>query len=157
MSKKPSTPIPALDFCSKGFLPKELPPCFNITSFSQAALSSLGSEHKKKVSSYSRHNLARTGTLRRRLGVPNPVHHAWLANCIEENWQDIHSIFKASEFSCTKPLKESGKRAFEGEPQSKRVDFRAEICSSARFLVKADVSRFYHSIYTHSIPWASDD
>lgn len=146
--------IPAIDFCSKGFLPKELPPCFCVTSFSQEALSSLGPEHKKKVSSYSRHNLARTGTLRRRLGVPNPIHHAWLANCIEENWADISPIFEASEFSRTKPLKNSSGRAFEGEPQGKRVDFRAEICSSARFLVKADISRFYHSIYTHSIPWA---
>jgi hypothetical protein len=31
---------------------------------------------------------------------------------------------------------------------------RARIRSTARYTLHADISRFYHSIYTHSIPWA---
>jgi len=147
--------ISALDFCSKGFFPKELPPCFNSDSFNQKTLNALGAEKKNKVSHYARHNLARAGTLRRRLGIPNPINHAWVARCVEENWKNVQEIFDRSDFSCSKPVEgRAGNRAFHGEPQSKRVDHRADICSTARFLVKADISRFYHSIYTHSLPWA---
>ncbi|PSS64116.1 hypothetical protein AYI85_21000 [Shewanella algae] len=30
----------------------------------------------------------------------------------------------------------------------------AEVRSKSRYVLNADISRFYHSIYTHSIPWA---
>jgi hypothetical protein len=31
---------------------------------------------------------------------------------------------------------------------------RAQLRSGGRFLVRADISRFYQSVYTHSVPWA---
>jgi hypothetical protein len=34
------------------------------------------------------------------------------------------------------------------------VSFRAKLRSAHRFLLKADISRFFPSIYSHSIPWA---
>lgn len=147
--------ISALDLCSKGFLPKELPPCFSVTSFNQAALDELkGIE--AITSRFARYNMARPGTLRRRLGIPNPINHAKLACHIEQYWPDIMRVLDASCLSCSKPVAtDSVERAFESEPQSDRVFHRARICSCSRYLVKADISRFYHSIYTHSIYWAA--
>src|SRR6185312_11663464 len=34
------------------------------------------------------------------------------------------------------------------------VDKRVEIRAGRRFVVRADVTRFYQSIYTHSVSWA---
>jgi hypothetical protein len=146
--------ISAVDLCSKGFLPKELPSCFRVTSFDKKTLRSIGALNFKKTSNYARHNLARAGKLPRKTGVPNPINHAWVAKCIEENWGEIKSIFDLSDFSCSKPSGEPTDRAIKTEPQSNRAVHRSEIYSSARYLVKADICRFYHSIYTHSIFWA---
>jgi len=146
--------ISAVDLCSKGFLPKELPSCFQVSDFNSEVLKSLGQVNFKKTSDYARHNLARAGKLPRKTGVPNPINHAWISKCIEENWGEIKSIFDLSAFSCSKPSGEPTNRAIRTEPQSSRVAHRLEIYSSSRYLVKADICRFYHSIYTHSIFWA---
>lgn len=107
------------------------------------------------VSYNARHNLARVGTLRRTLGIPNPINHASVAVCIDEHWNEISTILDASVFSQTRPIVSgTHDRSFHASPQSQRVALRAELCPSARFLVRADISRFYASIYTHSIPWA---
>lgn len=148
------TTISATDLCSKGFLPKELPSCFEVTSFNRQVLKSIGEVNYKRTSDYARHNLARAGKLPRKTGVPNPINHAWVAKCIEENWEEIKSIFDLSDFSCSKPSGEPTDRAIKTESQSNRAVHRLEICSSSRYLVKADICRFYHSIYTHSIFWA---
>lgn len=48
----------------------------------------------------------------------------------------------------------------EGRALGRKLPFRAlaerraELRSHGRFLVRADISRFYQSIYTHSVPWA---
>jgi hypothetical protein len=74
---------------------------------------------------------------------------------VVSHWQTIQQFYRQSSFSMSVPrVSELGDRAIEisthGEMESQRI---ARL-SHFRFVAKTDISRFYHSIYTHSLPWA---
>lgn len=154
------TPPPTLkDILGRGFLPQELPPPFEslslgkfIESRSSAALPFDTSQHKTSHS--ETYNLARAGSFRRELAIPNPIHFALMAECIVANWKDITKLVK-SRISLTTPTPTADGRAISRlHPLDILPKRRAEVRSHGAFLLKADVARFYPSVYTHSIPWA---
>lgn len=149
------------DLLAKGYFPKELPPPFNtkklapvLSSRSNLPQSFTNGRRKAKVLT---HNLARPGSVRRKLGVPNPVLHYNLCHDIASSWKNTLSlIIKQSPFSLSAPSRQSSsQRAFSPRrPRSQEILERASIRSTAKYILQTDISRFYHSIYTHSIPWA---
>jgi len=148
-----------------GYFPKELPPTFNTDSYAAWLVGpgSAGSviPGEKTVTKPSAHNLAQAGTLRRRLGIPNPIaaHHA--SRVVATHWGTIVAHLKVSQIAKSTPVLPIassgtvGQRAIlpaialGGLPAA-----RARTRSLGRYLLHADVARCYASIYTHSIPWA---
>lgn len=102
------------------------------------------------------HNLGRPGQLRRKLQIWNPFNFYDLAAQIDDGWSEILSVFDRSDISLSKPtVDERGHRALIPELSGNDLPLeRARVRAVARFLLRADVARFYHSIYTHTIPWA---
>jgi len=154
-------PLQLSDLLSKGYFPKELPPPFTTTNYSQALSGSVTARLAAAFSSVPKysppcvHNLVRTGGLRRDLAIPNPKHFFCLAQHVVANWTNFTRLTSVSPFSLTKPVDKGSDRAVSPEHDlSERADFRAKIRATHRFLLKADISRFFPSIYTHSIPWA---
>ena len=153
-------PSPVLkDILARGFFPQELPPPFESLSFGKfieargpAALPFDTSQ--QRTSHNETYNLARAGSFRRELAILNPVHFSLLAECIVTNWKEISKLIK-SRFSLTTPTTTGDGRAIS---RLHALDIlprrRAEVRSQGAYLLKADVARFYPSIYTHSIPWA---
>lgn len=149
---------------SFGFLPKELPAPFVSTSFAQYAsangpISPVPQAGEKVfVSKPAVHNLARPGGQRRRLHIPNPMAYHTFCDLLERNWERLEKHWAQSTFSLTVPVRDDGTvRAI--RPRSGGRDLtrhRARIRSVSRVVVRTDISRFYGSIYTHSIPWALD-
>ena len=149
------------DLLDKGFFPKELPPPFTTSSFADAlagphaALPSGAFSSPPKFSMPCVHNLVRTGGLRRNLGLPNPKHFYCLAEHVIANWTDLKACANASPFSLSKPVEGRPDRAISPEHDlAERTVNRAQLLPIGRFILKADISRFFPSIYTHSIPWA---
>lgn len=147
------------DLLGRGFLPQELPPPFNSISFGQFA-ESRGTAalpfdvSQRKTSRPEIYNLARAGSFRRELTILNPIHFAFLGECIIANWKNIVTLSK-SRISLTSPtVTPEGRAISRLFPLDVLPRRRAEIRSQGSFLLKADVARFYPSIYTHSIPWA---
>jgi len=149
---------------SAGYFPKELPPPFSTRSLAEFAdrhtgyMSDLWCPFGNKgfTTKLVRHNLARPGTNRRLLGIPNPINQWRLALAIGSCRSDIETITEASPLSSSKPtFQYTGRRAvaplWYGMTLS---EYRAEVRSKARFISKVDIARFYPSVYTHSIPWA---
>lgn len=100
------------------------------------------------------HNLARVGGLRRRLSVPNPVNFFRLARAFDINQIALAAQWEKSPFSHTTPsLTNAGVRAISPRNPD-RASPRAMTRVGTRYLLKADISQFYPSIYTHTIPWA---
>lgn len=149
--------MPTLDdFLAKGFFPHELPPPFSTAKFA-AAIAAHGPPPSltPKTAKLCIHNLARAGSLRRKLALPNPVQFFRLANAIVTNWTAIAAHINASPFSVSKPTIPTSIRAI--VPASMFDDMEAcrhTVRALAPFVVRTDISQFYGSLYTHSLPWA---
>lgn len=144
----------------KGFFPKELPEPFSTASFGKL-LSKKGAnipnefENQKQISIAAVHNLARSGALRRKLSIPNPTNFYRLAKFIVQHDKELIKLARKSKFSLTSPGSQTEPRAINPRHSLDAGPlFRAKLRSTSRFILKADISRFYPSVYTHSIPWA---
>lgn len=143
-----------------GYFPKELPPPFQTTSFAVAITSQISSlstqfiyhNPKEFVSQSERFNLARAGTLRRILSIPNPINYTLLARVISSDWQQLLQHCNKSKISMSKPVQTDGKighfKDFSDLPKIRAVNRVGR-----RYALKADINAFYPSVYTHSIPW----
>ena len=87
---------PLSNLLARGYFPKELPPPFNTRSFgifADTAPVALHLDISKKGLKFNlttqpaTHNLARSGTLRRKLTIPNPVNQYQIARAVVDGWQ----------------------------------------------------------------------
>lgn len=149
------------DLLEKGYFPKELPPPFTTSGYADAVAGQHATPPSGDFSSPPKfsmlcfHNLVRTGGLRRNLGIPNPKHFYCLAKHVVSNWANLSACANASPFSQSKPVEGRPDRAISAEHDlNERSAKRAQLLSAGRFILRADISHFFPSIYTHSIPWA---
>jgi len=146
---------------ARGYLPKELPPAFtseicgSVLSNNPSALPN-GFTSGGQPTKNTEHNLLHRGSLRRRLGIPNPIHFFRLASFVVDNWDLLTNITAESHISLSTPFWQESPRAIDSTPNifEERNNRSAHIRSKSRYVLKADINQFYHSIYTHSISWA---
>lgn len=142
-----------------GYFPQELPPPF----VTQALAKFVAAEKPKAFPFVAKpatsipevFNLARTGTLRRQLSILNPIHFSFLADFVVDNWAALEREATGSAFSLSSPVTTDPKRGIGRKHRmDQRSERRAQVYAQGRYLLRADISRFYPSVYTHSIPWA---
>lgn len=144
---------------ARGWFPKEIPPSFVTTDFPtalEAVTPPPSFRTSSRVTRMMTHSLARPGNARRRLGIPNPLTFLLLCESIESNYTDIVSHCTGSPYSRSTPMADTSmRRAYvPSQSLSDLSQSRAETRATGTALLRADLSNFYHSIYTHSIPWA---
>lgn len=101
------------------------------------------------------HSMPRYGSLRRDLGLVNPRAYLGLCREVATNWDELKRHCERSRFSASSPVLQTNGRAIERcVPRTGLGEARAINRSGGRYLLRADVGRFYGTIYTHSIPWA---
>lgn len=153
------------DMLNRGYFPKELPRPFVTASFASAATSgsqltgAFAAKQFPKPKSFRsskpvRYSLARGALLRRPLSIPNPLHYYHLCDEITKHWSDLSLHLAGNTLSATSPTP-AIRRAIDGKhPQSDRSRLAQNTRLGRRYVLQTDITRFYHSIYTHSIPWA---
>jgi hypothetical protein len=145
----------------RGYFPPELPPPFSTRSFAKvigstkaASLPQEFTQKKNKWCDFVAYSLSRPGSLRRRVALLNPVAYYRLTKFVVDHQQDLLKRGAASHISLAKPIAGSAGQL----KRSKRFDAvpleRAMVRMGEHFLLTADVSRFYPSIYTHALDWA---
>jgi hypothetical protein len=145
---------------SRGYLLRELPPAFTtdfVGGFFDSHLSVLPAcfDSRSLITKTAAHNLARSGSLRRRMGIPNVISFYQLVRFVVEHWDTLISFARRSHLSLTIPVDCASGRAIDRQfGLNERAAHRIRIRSTSRYILQTDISRFYHSIYTHSIPWA---
>lgn len=142
----------------RGWLPRELPPCFTTSSFADFISShDLPKERAQDVPDAEPclHSVPRYRTLRRDLSIVNPRAQLGLSRELSTAWSTLEGHCRRSSFSRSTPTLQSDGRAVErAVPRTQLGAARALNRSGGRWLLKADIAQFYSSIYTHSIPWA---
>ncbi|RZK47999.1 MAG: RNA-directed DNA polymerase [Pedobacter sp.] len=151
----------------KGYFAKELPPQFvtyplanKLSTINAAWNSRLSSLTKPRKQFFSEtkstiYNIPKVGLSRRVISIPNPVHQTNLVETIINRWNEIDLILTKSNSSYSKPKEDlQNTRAYVTEhnfTSFKRARFIGSFDNYHQ--VKSDISKFYGSIYTHSIPW----
>jgi hypothetical protein len=146
------------DLLNAGYFPRELPPIFTTAALARelTALKTLppGAQKSSHGLPFS---LGRVGGVRRKLTLPNPSGFAALAQAVSTNWSALHAHLAADKLSITSPSpgKSTG-RALDPRFRLEAIPVRRAVTRvGARYLVQADVAKFYPSVYTHTIPWAA--
>ncbi|MEH2626071.1 hypothetical protein V1292_004126 [Bradyrhizobium sp. AZCC 1719] len=152
---------------SHGYFAPELPPCFVSEDLARSRRSILAGidalppnrrgkpDHYAFVSEPAWFYFPRFGKEDRRHGVPNPVAHLLLSRVLADNYVDLRRIARASNVTLSPPVFDwSGSRALMRPSVELRDHFRVNLSSRREEYAAADIRAFFHSIYTHAIPWA---
>lgn len=146
------------DLLKFGYFPtRELPPCFTTNSFADFYVNNKAKVSKiKKTSDCVIFTTPKVGIDRKILKVPNPLFYARLCDLVCENWNYIDIHLGKCNNSYSKPILN---KDFIKNPLKVFRDFANDsFINSAGFshFLKTDISKFYQSIYTHTIAWALD-
>jgi hypothetical protein len=143
---------------SNGYLPEEIPTPFRTKGLGNlvATSSELLAIDPERWGQLTLHSIARTGKLRRRLQFPNPANYARLAKEISDGWATaIEPHIASSAISLSAPSIDSKSGRLKPSTHWRELpQHRSRIRATSKYVLIADVSRCYESIYTHSIPWA---
>lgn len=140
----------------RGYFPAELQPPFRTSTLADLCSfvtpSALADWTRSTIS--LAHSYARPGTLRRKLGIPSPLNFVPLAIEIEEGWEHLSAVYSSTELSRSRPVLSDRRSVSQSSHWRDLPKERALVRSTARYILKTDISKFYGSIYTHTIPWA---
>ncbi|MCZ8015158.1 MAG: RNA-directed DNA polymerase [Limnobacter sp.] len=151
-----------------GYFPAQLPPCFitndlaaNYVAFLAAwdALVPVRDGKKGILKSPDTKaeifSVARVGHQRRTTSIPNPIAQTYLSRRIIQHWKEITSVYRKSKISASRPrFLPKGGRATSITSMQLLYDRKITNSAGYRFMLKTDLSRFFPTIYTHSVPWA---
>jgi hypothetical protein len=145
------------DLLRIGYLPENLPPPFHTEEvaryFSDNASGYL-SDVKQPFRS-AVYNSSKRGISRRTFSAIHPVTAHDLAEFLQARAPELDKLFEKNKASLSVPRHTpNGDRAIEISSHNQLEMERLTRLSGYRFVAKTDISRFYHSIYTHSVPWA---
>ena len=169
---------------SKGFFPRELPPVFTTIDFGEHAtpiladwesgnvfktknakdFAKVGGKKFRGKLGFSKIPNAEPETIskpkklyeRRNIHITHPVPQALLVREIAENWKTIQKWLSRQTYSEDEiGVSNTNERAIKGINFPLHRAKTGFIEATADWLVKTDITRFYPSLYTHSIPWAA--
>ena len=145
----------------QGIFPETLPPCFDGMDLKRAFRGFVPTLRERKFYKRSGVMLPFSGTKhdgsRRTFSTPNPVTFFHVCEFIHKNWEVIESRISDSPLIVSKP-KPSAKTADRPIIIPSLSNLTTEASEKLRFspiIVKADISQFFASIYTHAIPWVA--
>jgi len=166
---------------SKGYFPRELPPAFTTADFGQHVHNILGDWKsskvyskkevgnlpggKKKANSYTYRLLhaeiemiskPKRGYERRNIHITHPIPQALLALELAKNWKSIQKWLMRQTYSLDEiRISDNHERSIKGINFALHRAKKGYLEATSDWLVKTDISRFYPTIYTHSISWAA--
>ncbi|MBB3268772.1 hypothetical protein FHW79_006447 [Azospirillum sp. OGB3] len=144
------------------YLPAEVPPAITARHFAAYCRSNYNSIKSKEstvlskiTTRFDRFNVPRENETRRDLALVHPASQARVSLIITKNHREIRTIIGNSQISLYNPNPDlQNYRAFKGVSFANLDKKRSDIARRSCYVLSADISRFFYTIYTHSIPWA---
>lgn len=145
------------EFLHRGYFPVQLPPGFSTVTFA-SSYTSLGGkwlEDSAPTSRPERFSVARSSYNRRVTSIVNPISYYLLVKEIAKYWAKIQNHYNKSKVSLSRPkLSSSSLRAIEISKFSDLYEAKVIRSAGYKYALLTDISRFFPTIYTHTIPWA---
>ena len=165
MSKVAYPELQDADFVFKALLghvmfADKLPPCFTSESF-LTYIKNKKIPDKIKNHAYIEYRASTNTNVPRQLSIPHPKPYWHLCSCIKEHWEKINQHIGKPEknfnFCHVRRMKDK-KHIFEmsynGTDKWTQEETILDYGLGCQYIVSADISTCFPSIYAHSIPWA---
>jgi len=138
---------------------EEIPPILNSKSLTPEISEKLIKLSYRKKDGYDQveYKLTRYNNVSRLLSIPHPIPYTRLCHSLYDNWEKLEYITQ-TENSLIIPQKHSNGRIiimdYGNINPTNGIERHIKLSFNKKFYVKTDISNFYPSIYSHSIPWA---
>lgn len=146
-----------------GLFSEKLPPVFDVSSFLAFCKDPTRSTFADKWYAYVNYDSMRNINIPRPIGIPTPMGHERLCYCLSRHWHRIQRYFRKTTANQKYNISRIHIRKmrdtnalFQMNYKNWRIDGTPEpdIVLGKRFMVAADISNCFPSIYTHALPWA---
>lgn len=139
-----------------GYFPIQLPPAFNTDSFAEKINRFEGSWNAQKTpkTRSEKYSVARSSFYRRGTSILNPIGYYYISKEVSKHWAKIEKHYRKSSISLSKPKISAGIRAIEISKFNELYEAKVNRSSGYKFALITDVTSYFPTIYTHSIPWA---
>src|SRR4051812_21349936 len=145
----------------RAYLPTELPPAFTTQSFADFCakdyhwLKSQQNVLERTATEYETFTVPRTKSGRRSLAVVHPMAQMNVSLLLTEHREKIKDLVGKNRTTLYRTDDDLDRSvAYMGLDFAKRRELQARAYSECRVILNADISRFFYTLYTHSIPWA---
>lgn len=151
-----------------GMFADKLPPIFTSVAFYEYCLNNNPRYSDKQWYDYVCYNSMRNVNIPRAFGIPTPMKYQRLCLALRDNWERVKQHFhqqtdkfdyRVSRIHLRKMY--GKKELFQMNYKNWRVDGNPETGllfiekqGASKYIVKADISTCFPSIYSHSLPWA---
>ena len=146
-----------------GMFADKLPPCFTSESLLDYAKNNKLSP-KNKNHAYIEYQSTRNINIPRQFGIPHPEAYWRLCECIRDHWKEINEHIGApkTKFNFCHARKIRGKNYifemnYNVADKWHQEELKLDYALGCKYVVLADISTCFPSIYAHSIPWAVKD
>ncbi len=150
-----------------GMFADKLPPVFTSVPFLTYCQATSPHYLDKEWHDYVSYSAMRNVNIPRSFGIPTPMKYERLCAILRDNWDNLkthfHNQTDGQEYRISRihlRKMHASKSLFEMNYKNWRVDGNPETellfqsNSSSKYVVKADISTCFPSIYTHALPWA---
>jgi hypothetical protein len=143
------------ELLDRGYFPIQLPPGFTTKSFASERSAYEDEWPAGRVTTMvERFSVPRSSYYRRNTAILNPVGFYNLAWTVNEYWSEIQAHYKKGSFSRSVPSDDGLLRAIRLTKFSELHERKITSSSGYKFALVTDITGFFPTIYTHTIPWA---
>lgn len=144
------------ELLEKGFFPVQLPPGFTSKTYASKYKKYKNAWELRKAPSTraEKFSVARSSYYRRITSIVNPVSFFLLSKEIDRFWPQIQKHYRKSKLSLSRPQIKPELRAIKISKFSDLYEAKVTKSTGYRFVLITDISNFFPSVYTHTIPWA---
>lgn len=145
-----------------GMFSEKIPPMFSSESFFEYCFRENPS-FEDKWRSFIQYDSMRNTNVIRELGIPTPMAYHQLCNCLKNNWDQIREHFE----KCTSDQSHIVSRIHIRKMADTSALFKMnydnwkedgspelDLLIGSKYIVRADISKCFPSVYSHSLPWA---
>lgn len=98
--------------------------------------------------------MARSSYFRKHTSIVNPIPYYFIAKEISDAWSEIQKHYKKSKLTLSRPTIRGTERAINLRKFGELHEEKIIRSSGYRYALITDISQFFPTIYTHTIPWA---
>lgn len=148
---------------SYGMFSEKLPPIFTGDLFLQYCKNIRKQSFSDKWRGYINYENMRNINIPRNIGIPTPMGHELLCKTLMKHWTKLTKCFSTTTKEQSRIISRIHIRKMQDKKElflmnyENRIDDgtpEPDIYLGKRYMVHADISKCYPSIYTHAIPWA---